>query len=281
MNFYWALRLLPKNHISYLIGAILRIRLPRPLSTWTVKVFAALYKIDMESAAEDISTYRCIGDLFVRNLKPGLRPIADGFVSPIDGTLRNWYPIESDQIPQVKGKSYSLTEFLKSTERAALFRAGSIFHFYLAPPDYHHIHAPISGSIAESVYIPGNLWPVNSWALSNIKDLFSKNERVVVYFDTIIGAVAVVLVGATNVGKISLEFDQSVAERYPSLRYPKEPISRRYTPPVTLCSGDRIGTFHMGSSVVVLTQQRLLPSVPANQHEIPVKYGQFLAKICA
>jgi phosphatidylserine decarboxylase len=99
------------------------------------------------------------------------------------------------------------------------------------------------------VHIPGKLWPVNDWSFANIDELFSINERVVTYVDSAFGRVAVVMIGATNVGKISVVYDSFISNAAAG-----RTVTRDYDPPLAIGCGDRLGTFHMGSSVVVLVE---------------------------
>ena len=130
------------------------------------------------------------------------------------------------------------------------YENGAFFNLYLSPQDYHHVHSPVGGKIVKSVHIPGKLWPVNDWSLANIDELFSINERVVTYIECDYGLVAVVMIGATNVGKISVVYDSFISNAGNT----KRPVGRMYEPPVETQPGERLGTFHMGSSVVVLVE---------------------------
>lgn len=248
---YRYLRYVPKNHISRAIGRLVHARLPRPISRRLVRWFADTYKIDVDAAGKPLHEYPSIGHFFIRDLAEGLRPIEGNFVSPVDGVLRNFGVIANGRIEQVKGKTYTLARFLADEANASRYENGAFFNFYLSPQDYHHVHSPIGGAIVRSVHIPGKLWPVNDWSLANIDELFSINERVVTYVDDArLGRVAVVMIGATNVGKISVTYDSFLSNNAVADRT----VARDYTPPVPIAVGARLGTFHMGSSVVVLLE---------------------------
>jgi phosphatidylserine decarboxylase len=246
---YRFLRYVPKNHLSRFIGRLVHARLPQPLARRLVRWFANTYEIDVDAAAQPLHQYPSIGHFFVRDLAEGLRPIEGAFVSPVDGVLRNYGVVENGRIEQVKGKSYSLARFL-GDENAARFENGTFFNLYLSPQDYHHVHSPVGGNVVRSVHIPGRLWPVNDWSLANIDELFSINERVVTYVECDLGLVAVVMIGATNVGKISVVYDSFISNAASASRT----VTRNYDPPIAIATGDRLGTFHMGSSVVVLLE---------------------------
>jgi phosphatidylserine decarboxylase len=248
---YRYLRYVPKNRLSRAVGRLVHARLPRPIARRLVRWFASTYQIDIDAAQHELHDYPSIGHFFIRDLREGLRPIESDFVSPVDGVLRNFGTIEGNRLEQVKGKTYTLDRFLGDDTDAERYRNGVFFNLYLSPQDYHHVHSPVSGGIVKSVHIPGKLWPVNDWSLANIEELFSINERVVTYIDTPeLGRVAAVMVGATNVGKISVVYDSFVSNAYGA----DKRITRNYDPPFAIAAGQRLGTFHMGSSVVVLLE---------------------------
>jgi phosphatidylserine decarboxylase len=247
---YRYLRYVPKNRVSRMIGRLVHARLPQPIARLLVRWFARTYQIDVDAAGKPLHDYPSIGHFFTRDLAEGLRPIEGNFVSPVDGTLRNFGLVTDGTIEQVKGKTYTLARFLSDEQNADRFLNGAFFNLYLSPQDYHHVHSPVSGAIVRSVHIPGKLWPVNDWSLENVDELFSINERVVTYVDCPLGRVAVVMIGATNVGKISVTYDQFVSNSSGTDRT----VVRDYPHPKPIAAGDRLGTFHMGSSVVVLME---------------------------
>ena len=263
------LRFVPKNHFSFLMGKLVHSRLSKPLLPW----FARTYKIDVDAASRPMHEFPSIGAFFIRDLKEGLRPIEGEIVSPVDGTLRNFGVVSGGVLEQVKGRDYSVATFLGSEELAKRFDGGTYFNFYLSPQDYHHIHSPVSGAVVEGIHIPGRLWPVNDWSMSNVESLFSVNERVVTIIDSAVGSVAVVMIGATNVGKISVTYDAFVSN---NLRTAKTEV-HTYDPGRPLQAGDRLGTFHMGSSVVILFEKGKVPleKVPLQQPQ-KVRFGQAL-----
>ena len=247
---YRYLRYVPKNHLSRAVGRLVHTRLPRPLARRLVHWFARTYQIDVDAAGQPAHEYPSIGHFFTRDLREGLRPIESDFVSPADAVLRNFGTVTDGRLEQIKGKTYTVARFLGDDANASRYENGAYFNFYLSPQDYHHVHSPVRGSISGSVHIPGKLWPVNDWSLANVDELFSINERVVTYVESDLGRVAVVMIGATNVGKISVVYDSFISN---SARTDRN-VVRTYDPPVAIGAGDRLGTFHMGSSVVVLVE---------------------------
>jgi phosphatidylserine decarboxylase len=271
---YRFLRYVPKNHLSRAIGRLVHMPLPKPVARRLVHWFASAYQIDLDSAGKPAHEYPSIGHFFIRDLREGLRPVESDFVSPVDGTLRGLGIIENGQLEQIKGKSYTVSSFLGDEADAERYVGGAFFNLYLSPQDYHHVHSPISGSIVRSVHLPGKLWPVNDWSMANIDELFSVNERVVTYIDGALGRVAVVMVGATNVGKMSVTYDSFITNTRAA-----ETTSRDYATPIAINAGDRLGTFHMGSSVVILLEPGRIDTakmrVSAGQK---VRYGMALER---
>lgn len=247
---YRFLRYVPKNRLSRTLGRLMHVRWPRPVARRLVRWFAKTYQIDVDAAAKPAHEYPSIGHFFIRDLRDGLRPIESDFVSPVDGTLRGFGVVTGGRLEQIKGKTYTVARFLGDEEDARRYDNGAYFNLYLSPQDYHHVHSPAGGAIARSVHIPGKLWPVNDWSMANIDELFSINERVVTYIESAtLGRVAVVMIGATNVGKMSVVYDTFISNAAAAKR-----AARTYDPPIPIKAGDRLGTFHMGSSVVVLLE---------------------------
>ena len=140
---------------------------------------------------------------------------------------------------------------------AEKYQKGYFVTLYLAPGDYHHIHAPVSGEIVRSIHVAGLLWPVNDWSTSHIDNLFSVNERITSVIRSEVGVVSVVMVGATNVGAIRLTYDDALRGNACS-RFSRSQLqvkTRDYDPSIPVSSGERIGTFHMGSTVILLFEE--------------------------
>ena len=252
------------------MGRLVHTRLPGPVARRLVRWFASTYRIDVDAAEHPPHHYPSIGHFFIRSLRDGLRPIEGDFVSPVDGTLRSFGLVTDGRLEQIKGKSYTVAKFLGDESDAQRYENGVYFNLYLSPQDYHHIHSPVSGGIVKSVHIPGKLWPVNDWSMANVDELFSVNERVVTYIESTLGIVAVIMVGATNVGKISVVYDSFISNSSEA----DTTAVRFYAPPIPIAAGSRLGTFHMGSSVVVLIEPgRIDPERVRLEAGKKVQYG--------
>jgi phosphatidylserine decarboxylase len=243
---YWV----PKNLLSYWVGKFIHFRFPQPIRGVLIRAFAHLYRIKVEEASKPIDSYESVGDFFIRQLKPGVRPIgAADYIHPADSKMTARGVVVGQQLIQAKGSTYPLGAFLQDA-LVDRWQKGYFITYYLCPTDYHRVHSPVDGVIKEVRYVPGNLWPVNDWSVTNISELFVKNERVVIEIETLRGPVAVVLVGATNVGSIRLTFEPSLRTNH---THKREPNKITYVEPQPVKKGDELGMFCMGSTVIVVT----------------------------
>ncbi len=185
-----ALRVVPKNALSRVVGGLTRARAPRAVRVAAMRAFAARYGIDLSECGE-LEAFRTFGEFFARPLRPGLRPIAPGedvLVSPVDGVVSQAGRADGGRIVQAKGLDYSLDALLADPAAAARFRGGAFATLYLSPRDYHRIHFPIGGRITGYRYVPGRLWPVNAASVQGVPGLFTVNERLATLLETLLGA---------------------------------------------------------------------------------------------
>lgn len=245
-------RLLPRKQLSRFVGGLVHLRLPWPLRTLSIRLFASYYKIRIDEAEKPIQSYQSIGDFFIRRLKPGLRPLgATDLVHPADSVITQKGLLNSGTLLQAKGRTYRLDDFLGEVF-SDQYRGGAFATYYLCPTDYHRVHSPVQGAIGRVLWIPGDLWPVNSWSTQNIDQLFSINERVVVELLTAQGPLAFVMVGATNVGQMSLSFWSDFRTNCANQN---KPLLRDFKGEVKITKGQELGAFHMGSTVVLCLTQ--------------------------
>jgi phosphatidylserine decarboxylase len=224
------------------------------VTTEIIRRFVAKYQVNMDEALNpDIASYATFNDFFTRGLKPGARPIADAaLVSPVDGAISQFGRIESDQIFQAKGHSYSTTALVGGDAAlAARFQDGSFATLYLSPKDYHRIHMPCDGRLQRMIYVPGDLFSVNPVTARGVPGLFARNERVVCVFEAANGPFVLVLVGATIVGSMATVWHGVVnpprGGEIRSWDYPDEPTSA-----IRIAKGQEMGRFLLGSTVVML-----------------------------
>ena len=228
-------------------------RLARSQRPWLRKLlitgFAKLYSVDTrEAEIEDREAYPSFNEFFTRTLKPGARPLAGSdttILSPVDGRLTEFGTIDQGRLLQAKGKSYTLAALLgEPPEVIEPFLGGSFLTIYLAPPDYHRVHAPVAGSLRRGRYIPGRRFSVNRTTAASIDEVFCRNERVALWLDSTVGPVVIVMVGALNVASLSTALSGEIASGEPRILSPvRAPALER---------GAEIGRFNLGSTIVLL-----------------------------
>lgn len=250
-----ALRRLPQGMLSRGFGRLADVRLPRPLRRPVLGAFARLAGIDAAEAEHGLADYPSLNAFFVRRLKPGARvwpESPDTAGSPVDGVVGQLGRITGGRLLQAKGRWYSAPELLVDPGEDARFEGGMFLTLYLSPRHYHRIHAPLAGRVVRARHVPGALLPVNAAAVSEIPDLFVRNERLICLLDSDVGRVAVVAIGAYNVGRISAAFDPGWGGGRVTNRRRVQVDVRRYEPPVSVRRGEEIMAFHLGSTVVLL-----------------------------
>ena len=214
----------------------------------------------MGEAEHPVSGYKTIEDIFTRALKPGSRALEKEPLSPADGMLSVSRAVVDGMAVQAKGINYSVEELVFgaiNTGRA--FKPSWFSTVYLAPHNYHRVHTPVSGKIVSMRYIPGELWPVNKPAVSFVPKLFCRNERLVFTVDTGKGNVHAVMVGALNVARMTTRFwpeltTHDAIKALPGKMIEKNNLSHEIT------AGDELGTFMLGSTVVVVYEEETVNS---------------------
>ena len=248
-------RFLPKNHLSYIIGQLVHIRLPSFLNTLLIAKFAKFYHINLDEAELPIEKYPSLGDFFVRKLKSEIIPIGQTWaLHPADSVITQAAKITEGKLIQAKNKTYSIETFTKDSNSLVNYKNGNFLTYYLCPTDYHRVHSPVDGEVIRAVHIPGTLWPVNPWSTENIHEIFSINERVLVEIKTCRGLVGVMFVGATNVGQILLSFDSEIIGNQLLSNSVKV---KKYTN-LQIKKGDELGMFRMGSTIVMLYSENTI-----------------------
>ncbi|HET6343469.1 MAG TPA: archaetidylserine decarboxylase [Myxococcota bacterium] len=271
---------LPQGAVSRAWGWLARREQPRVGVSLLKRVFVQATGIDMSEAGADLGDYATLEDLFVRKLKPGARridPEPEAVASPVDGTVGASGVVEAGTLLQVKGRAYSLGALLDDDAAAARYEGGPYATLYLAPRDYHRIHAPLSGQVTEAQVIPGALMPVFPEALYKVDGLFARNERIITYMDTPnAGRLAVVKVGATLVGRITLAYDPEVWSNQPN----GQSRHLTYDPPQLIQKGGEIGAFELGSTVVLVAEPGRLLFEDLSEG-VKVRMGQRIGTVAA
>jgi phosphatidylserine decarboxylase len=244
--------ILPQHSLSVLLSKLTHSENPTVKKLFIEQIIKH-YGVDMsEALQQDLSQFTSFNDFFTRELKPGARhwPDALGAVAcPADGAVSQAGAITDGTIFQAKGKSFTATALLGGcSERAAPFQNGQFTTIYLAPKDYHRLHMPITGTLKEMVHVPGRLFSVNTVTTANVPGLFARNERVCCLFDTAVGPMALVLVGAIFVSSIETVWHGVVTP--PTIRSVRQWSYGSDAPTLTI--GAEMGRFNMGSTIIVL-----------------------------
>ncbi len=261
-------KLLPKSMFSMLFGWIALIPLPGAIMKGIIDWYCKKYGVIFEEAVVPEGGFRNLNMFFTRELKKGARKIdksAGSVVAATDSRVDQFGNITKERIMQAKGITYSVRDLIPSSE-AEKFIGGKFITLYLSPGDYHRIHSPVDGKITGFYNIPGKLYTVQDFMVKNLPDLFSINERLITYIKTKNGDVAVCKIGAMNVGKISLAYDDSVTNSLFGKRYEKIYDKSEMK---SVKRGDEIGIFNLGSTVIILFEKGMI-------NFSRLKYGQMV-----
>ena len=245
--------LLPRFWLTALVYRIARIRNPG-VKDFLIRRFVSLYNVDLDDVKRDTPAgFETFNDFFIRELESDARPIdpdRSAIVSPVDGTVSSAGAIKGHDVFQAKGLDYSLEDLLATDlQEARRYIDGHYATIYLAPYNYHRVHAPLDGRITAAHYIPGDLFSVNTATAANVRGLFRRNERLALHFDTEHGPWALLLVGALNVGSISTPWSGEIRPRKSGV----VDVIDLEDGPVEVARGDLLGWFNMGSTVILLT----------------------------
>jgi phosphatidylserine decarboxylase len=244
------LRILPQHLLA---GAMYRVaRSTRPwLKDLLIDRVSRHYGVDMTEAEHpDAAAYPSFNAFFTRALRPGARPLAEGMVvSPADGQVSQIGRIRGEALLQAKRHEFELLALVAGDrQKTAAFRDGLFATIYLSPKDYHRVHIPFAGTLESMVFVPGDLFSVSEATTQLIPGLFARNERVICHFETAIGPMTVILVGAIFVGSIETVWHGEVrGGRGQPTRWVYRGNERR-----AFAAGDEIGRFNMGSTVIIL-----------------------------
>ncbi|WP_024613051.1 archaetidylserine decarboxylase [Pseudoalteromonas sp. TB64] len=273
---------MPKHFISRVVGKLAAAK-AGALTTTLIKLFIKQYKVNMSEAQyPDPAHYKSFNEFFTRPLKDGMRPMVEDsniIIHPVDGAISQLGDIVDGQLIQAKGHDYSLQALLGGSQDDTIpFLGGKFATIYLAPKDYHRIHMPVDGTLSKMIYVPGDLFSVNPLTAQNVPNLFARNERVVAIFETEIGPLAMVLVGATIVASIETTWAGTVTPPAGSdvfsWKYPTTGDNA-----ITLKKGDEMGRFKLGSTVVLAWGADKAEILDDQLPEVVTRLGTAFAKI--
>jgi phosphatidylserine decarboxylase len=250
-----------------------------PLKQGLIQWFIRRYGVDLADAElPPAGTWPHFNAFFTRALRAGARALPDrpdAILCPADGRISQIGHLGGGSLVQAKDMTYTVEDLLGSEGHwAEGFADGTFLTVYLSPSDYHRVHMPISGRLREMIHIPGRLFSVAPHCVQGIPRLFARNERVVTLWETEVGPMALVLVGAIFVGSIETVWAGEVTP--PRARR----ISRAsYADGVALPAGAEMGRFNMGSTVIAVFPSDVVAWDPALTPETRVLMGQTVGRI--
>jgi len=274
----WPQYILPQYSLSRAIYYISRCRW-RWFKDLIIKGFVRYFDVDTSQARQiSIAAYPHFNAFFTRELKPAARPISDtGISCPVDGYISEIGDIAATKIIQAKGKSYDLASLLAHDEdMTGCFINGKFGNFYLSPRDYHRIHMPLDGVLTKMVYVPGRLFSVKQRTSRVVNNLFARNERVICLFETDLGPMAILSIGALFVASITMSWHGEID---PSKRtitewsYQADERKRHFL------KGAEMGHFNMGSTVILLFGPDKVNWNNGLAANTPIQVGQSIAQI--
>ena len=246
-------KLLPQHALSRTLGMLAsseRRLIAQPL----IRAFMRAYNISLQEAQrKQPHEYHSFNDFFTRALESNARPItraADSLICPADGYVSQIGSIHEGTLLQAKGVRYSLAKLLGEVDASKYAQHnGRFVTIYLAPSNYHRVHAPTDGQLHTTIAVPGKLFSVNDTTANAIPGLFSRNERLVCHYDNAHGPVSLVFVGAMIVASIETVWRDAPS---PYRNFASRRVEHAFR------QGDELGRFLLGSTVIL--------SLPANVH---------------
>ena len=267
--------LLPQHGLSRLLGRFAASGNPT-LKWLLIEGFKAAYDVDMtEFHGDSAADFASFNAFFTRPLLPGARPLptrGDLVVSPADGTVSQAGTIVGGELLQAKGRSYAVADLVGDRDFAATLTGGSFATVYLAPHNYHRVHAPCAATLVSSLEIPGRLFSVNAVTEAHVPGLFARNERLVLRLRAAFGDCALVLVGAMIVASIDVAWQQGPVSPYRERR-------ERFPTDVAFERGSVVAAFQLGSTVVVLFPPETATLSPGIDAGCAVKVGTPIATL--
>ena len=266
---------LPKHILTRFVGFFASRKLGR-VTQFFINRFINSYQINTEEMQGKPADYKTFNEFFSRPLKKGARPIdktVDSVIFPADGKISQFGELLENFQLQAKDHYFTTDALLGDKKDAEAFKNGSFMTVYLSPQDYHRVHIPYAGKLLKMTHIPGELFSVNPLYTRQIPELFSRNERVVCLFETALGKMAVVFVGAAIVRSIYTVWAGTVAPH----KSGKISVKKYNSDDLTFEKGEEIGKFLMGSTVICLFEKNKI-SFEKLEPEQKVKVGEKMAQ---
>ena len=261
----------------------------RAVKQWLIDTVTRKFGVNLAEAANpDPTSYPTFNAFFTRALKPGARtadPDPRALLMPADGKISECGHIgrtdegvlheEAGHIFQAKGHGFTTAELLGDEDAARAFDGGLYATVYLSPKDYHRVHMPWTGTLRETVHVPGRLFSVGPDAVGSVSKLFARNERLVCHFDTDFGPMAMVMVGALLVSGVETVWSGVEIPAYGGPITVKDYRGQN----IVLERFAEMARFNYGSTVIVLLPKGVAELSPQLSAQAPVRLGELLARL--
>lgn len=267
----------PQHLISRLAGWLANCETPW-LKNRLIHSFMKHYPIDLsEAEIEQPEAFKTFNEFFTRTLKPGARVITrepNAIACPVDGDVAQIGYLKQNLLLQAKEQYFTLESLLGGDNQLAeAFYDGAYATLYLAPHHYHRVHMPFNGRLVKTLFIPGRLFSVNQMTANLVPNLYARNERLVTVFETTIGPMAVIFIGAMIVGSIQpIWLPNPIKSRRPLVSTPSRALA--------LVMGDELGQFKLGSTVICLFGPNAIKWCETLMPQQSIQVGQLIGSIC-
>ena len=263
---------IPRIALTRFMGWFSRIERPwvRDLS---IGIWRRCAQFDLHEARK--AEWTSLHDLFVRELKPGSRPVdpdPEVLASPCDAIVGACGRVEGTRVIQAKGFPYRLQDLFGESGAVERYRDGCYVTLRITATMYHRFHAPHDCVVDGVTYFSGDTWNVNPIALARVEKLFCKNERALIEARLCAGGerIALVAVAAVLVASIRLHF----ADLLLHLGY-RGP--RHIACEARLEKGQEMGWFQHGSTIIVFAPKGFM-LCDAVEPGRPIRAGEALMR---
>lgn len=269
----WLQKLLPHSQINKLAKIIANCHI-KWIKNILIYGFIHKYPVNLQEAdGSDPFAYKTFNDFFIRKLKSDVRSINYDnkiIVSPCDGYISQYEDITQNALIQAKETKLSLNDLLTNKINSEIFHNGKFMTIYLAPHNYHRIHMPITATLKQMIYVPGKLFSVNPIIVKKMPNIFTINERVINIFDSELGKIAIILVGAMVVGSIATQWHGEVISDKPKTMQ----VWDYHHLNLTFNRGNEMGLFQLGSTVIILFENHKLDFCSTFAPNQTIKMGE-------
>ena len=269
--------ILPQHLLTSCMYRFTRIQ-NKTIKNFMIRQFIRLFSINMDDyVRKQPEEYIHFNDFFTRELTDEARPVSNNkIVSPVDGFISEHGTIHENKLIQAKGKSYTLERLLASNNSlVSTYKNGQFITLYLSPKNYHRIHSPVNAELQEVIYVPGKLFGVGKSTTETVNELYAKNERLILNFETDLGSMCLIMVGAIFVGSMQTVWHGEVTPTRQRTMRKLNLSDVQQT--LSVNKGDEIGRFNMGSTVILLFENKAVTWLSNMEPGNAIEMGNGLA----